>query len=103
FQEGHGLPELRVAAHLDAEGHAARVLAEPEPPAQLLREQADAVVLGPAAQEDAARALIRRVLALREPEPLDVERLGAVHVVDEEADRTDLGDLERPREEHALD
>ena len=70
---------------------------------QLLREEAEAVVLGAAAQEYAASAAIDRLLAADKAEALGVEGFGAVDIVDEQADRADLGDLERPRQQHAFD
>ena len=60
-------------------------------------------MLGAAAQEDGARAAVHRLLAADKAEALRIERLGALDIVDEEADRADLGDLERARQQHALD
>src|SRR6266545_2756404 len=60
-------------------------------------------MLAAAAQEDTAGTAIFRLLALREAEPLGIEGLGAVDIVNEQRYRADLGDLERPGQEHALD
>src|SRR6516162_1631666 len=98
LKEGDRRPQLGIAADFDAERHAGRALAEPQGPPQFLRKQPQAVVLGAAAQERAAGSAVDRLLAADKAEALAVERLGAVDVVDEQAHRTDLGDLERPRQ-----
>src|SRR5207248_1214667 len=67
-----------------------------------LREEAERVVLGVAAQEDAPLALPRDLLGEREAEHVAVEPLGSRQVVHEQLDRADLGDLERPRQEDAV-
>ena len=103
LQERDGLAQLRVAAELDAERHAGRVRAEAQCAAQFLWEQPDAVVLGAAAHEDAARAAIPHLLAADKAEPLAIKRLGALDIVDEQAQWADLGDLERPRQQHPFD
>src|SRR5438552_17761357 len=63
LQERDGLAQLRVAAQLHPERHARGALAEAQCPAQLLWVEPQAVVLGAAAQEDAAGAAIIRLLA----------------------------------------
>src|ERR1700736_1402080 len=63
LQERDGLAQLGIAADFDAERHAGGALAEPEYLPQFLWEKAEAVVLGAAAQEDAAGAAVGRILA----------------------------------------
>src|SRR5262249_34942836 len=103
LQECDRLSELRVRSHLDAERHARRVLGQAERSAELPREETDTVMLAAAAQEHRARAAIHDLLALHESEMLGVERLGPVHVGDEQAHRADPRDLERPRQQYPLD
>src|SRR6516225_4283916 len=90
FEECDGLAQLRVAAELDAERHAGGALVQAQPAPQLLWKEPEAVVLGAAAQKYAARAPIIRLLAADKADALGVEGLGALDIVDEETDRTDL-------------
>ena len=103
LQERDRLAQLRVIGQLDAERQAGRMRAEAKNAAQFLRVQREAVVLGAGAQEDAARAAINALLAFRQPEMARVEGLGAIDILDEQPHRADLGDLERPRQQHAVD
>src|ERR1700730_10955000 len=102
LQKGDGPAQLRVAADLDPERHAGRALAETQRAPQLLGEEPDAVVFGAAAQKYTASPAVYRLLASDKAEALGIEVLGALDVIDEEADRTDLGDLEWARQQHAL-
>src|SRR5207247_1641437 len=68
-----------------------------------LREEPQTVVLGAAAQKDAAGAAIGRLIAAHKADALGVERFGTLDIVDKETDRADLSDLERPRQHYALD
>src|SRR5262249_8290189 len=83
--------------------HAGAALPQAERPPQFLWEETEAVMLGSAAQEYATGALVTRLLAADKADALGVEGLGALDIVDEQADRADLGDLERPRQHHAFD
>ncbi len=60
------------------------------------------MVFGAAAQENAAAAVVDRLLAAHEAETLGIEILCTVDVFDKEADRADLRDLEWARQQHAL-
>ena len=102
LQERDALAQLGVAADLDAERHAGRVLGKAERAPELPRKEADAVVLRPRAQEHASRPAIGGLLALHEAEVPGVEGLRPGDVGDEQAHRPDLGDLERARQQHAL-
>ena len=58
------------------------------------------MVLGAASQKHASGAAIAGLLAADKTEALAIEGFGALDIVDEQADRTDLGDLERARQQH---
>src|SRR3984893_15940874 len=102
FQELDGRAQLRVAADLDPERHAGAALSQAQRPPQFLREEPQTVVLGAAAQEQAAGTAIGRLLATHKADTLGVEGFGALDIVDKQAERTDLGDLKRPRQQYAL-
>src|SRR5258707_5442997 len=76
LQERHRRAQLRVAADFDPEGGAGRILAQPQNTSQFAGVERDRMVLGAAAQEDAAGAAVFALLAAGKAEMLGVEPLG---------------------------
>src|SRR3954454_2270897 len=100
LQERDRFAQLRVIGQLDAERQACRMRAKAKNAAQFPRVQRETVVLGAGTQKDAARAAINAFLAFRQSEMARVEHLSAIDIFDKEPHRADLGDLERPGQQH---
>jgi hypothetical protein len=101
LEEANRVPQLSVGRDLHADAHQRVCGFDAELLAQSHREQADAVMLGAAAEKDAAVTAIIDILGLGEAEKLGVEALGGIDIGNEQLDRADPGDLERSLQHHA--
>src|SRR5258706_10124039 len=99
----HGVFELAKVGELQPKGSVFSLRAQSQRFARRQRKQAERMMFGVAAEKQAAMALPRDFFAQRETEHVAIESFRSRHIVGEQINRSESDDLERPREQNAVD